>query len=213
MEQVFPVEINIGSAGLNLGTKAGFQQTASFKQGVVEKILEPGSFVVTLADGGKVKVQGPSGLKVGSRVQVSTSRTRVQEAAADIIRNQGGAELQGSALIPLGFGGKGAKARLEVFTEKKPSGGSKQAVRAIYFVLMIQTQELGEVQWCIHMQGRSVTLQVFAPQKDVKPDEFKTMLGEVERSLKSRGFFLTAPTIYLNRAFKVPAGYRLNVRG
>ena len=214
MEKVFPVEIKLPSPGMGLNSGSSVKSAAAGKQGVVEKILEPDRFIVTLADGAKVKVQGPVGLKIGDRVRISNPLPQAEDlSAAGFSKSSGGAELQGSVLMSLGFGGKDAKARLEIYAEKQSVGAWKKSQRAIYFVLVVQTQELGEVQWSIHMQDRNVTLQVFAPRRSEKPVEFQAMVKEVEASLRTRGFNLMAPTFFLNKVFKAPSSYRLNVRG
>jgi hypothetical protein len=215
MEQVFPVEINVSSSSVNL--RRGSAASVGFKVGVVEKMLEPGSFIVTLADGLRVKVEGSKALKLGSRVQVQLPATRTKGTetllGADQPKNMDENSLHWSALIPLGFGGKDAKASLEVFVERRAGGAWDKIVPAVYFVFVVHTKELGEIQWSIHMKGRHVALQVFAPLVDNSQKALRDLVLEVEKSLKNRGFVISGPTVYLNRPFKVPVGFRLNVRG
>jgi hypothetical protein len=217
MEHVFPTEINVSSSSADLNRGKASSAFAGVKEGVVEKIVEPGSFIVTLPDGMKVRVRGSESLKPGSRVQVQFAPVRLKGAerlpgiTKPVQPDENGFEW--SALIPLGFGGKDAKARLEVFVERQQESAWDKVVPAVYFVFVVHTKEMGEIQWSIHMKGRHVSLQVFAPEAQGFPGVLKTLVLEVEKGLKKKGFTILSPTVYLNRPFKVPSGFRLNVRG
>src|ERR1039458_1208997 len=76
MEYVFPIEVNVPSASLKGNKEKAFVSMGNIKVGVVEKIIEPGRFIVSFADGVKVRVQGSESLKSGSRVQVQFSPNR-----------------------------------------------------------------------------------------------------------------------------------------
>ena len=106
---------------------------------------------------------------------------------------------------------KGASAQLEVFVEKESKGfGGKKA--SAYFVFTVKTETQGEIQWSIYLAGKQVALQVYAPNK-TRQENLKLMVLEIEKSLKKKGFLLAGATIYLNSPFRIPEGYRLNVRG
>src|ERR1039458_8483625 len=78
MEYVFPIEVNVPSASLKGNKEKAFVSMGNIKVGVVEKVIEPGRFIVSFADGVKVRVQGSEGLKLGCRVQVQFSLNRLK---------------------------------------------------------------------------------------------------------------------------------------
>jgi hypothetical protein len=216
MEQVFPIDMSAASSMKNSNLTKNSSSTESFKEGEIEKIIEPGRFSVVLEDGTKVQVSGSGELKVGNRVQVlSPSALKDVEASTGAV-NASSTEMGGfqwSAFIPLGFGGEGATAKLEVFVEKKQKGSWKKGDTAVYFVFTVKTAKQGEMQWSIYLKGRQVMLQLFVQVKDNYKENLKNLIQEVEKSLKNHGFVVSGPTILLNRSFKTPAGFRLNVRG
>ena len=189
---------------------------SGFKLGKIEKILEPGRFVVVLENGSRVAAQGARTLKINSRVRVfppgeiSAGVKGESEPPASPLKGSG---TQWRALLPLGFGGEKASARLRVFVEEKTGGLWNKNPRAAYFVVWTHTEKLGELQWSIYLKGREVSLQVFAKNGIDDKDGIRDLAANVEKSLKSRGFTLAAPTVYLGRPFKAPEGFRLNVRG
>jgi hypothetical protein len=217
MEHVFPIEVSLSSASMGDNRKNVFSSMGRIKVGVVEKIVEPGKFVVSFADGVKVKVQGQENLKIGNRVQVHFDLNQMKGneklPAPESLDKQEESGIQLSAFLPLGFGGKGATARLEVFIERQSGNGLNKFIPAIYFVFVVQTKELGETQWSIHMKGRQVSIQVFASGVQKQREKLKLLALDVEKGLKNKGFVLSAPTVYLNRRFTVPSGFRLNVSG
>lgn len=215
MEQVFPVEHGTGPGGLS--AKQGFSPPeGAYKKGVVEKVLKPGNFKIVFEDGTRVEAKGSAALKVGSPVRILLAPERSKEpgsAPGDSLFKAGEAEgLQWFAVIPLAFGGVGAAARLEVFVERQKEGARNKVEPAAYFVFTVQTEENGEIQWSVHLKGRQVTLQVFA-QFNEKKERLSQLVLEVAAALKKRGLVMTSPAVVLSRAFKVPAGFRLNVRG
>jgi len=218
MERVFPLGWGEASPPRGSGVLNRFAALAgSAKVGVVEKVVGPGTYVIRMDDGGLVEARGPRTLKLGSPVSVTApaESAKVLGSTADAaVSNREAAEgLQWFALIPLAFGGKKAAARLDVYVEKEKEGTRTKVDPAIYFVFTIQTEECGEIQWSIHLKGRQVTLHVFARPGDGKKGFLNQMILEIEAALNKRGFVLTAPALLLNRPFKVPTGFRLNVRG
>ncbi len=141
--------------------------------------------------------------------EISAERTQ-KEPAADYGKESG---TYWTAFLPLGFGGKKASTRLQVFVEEKPEGFWGKKPRAVYFVVWTQTEKLGGLQWSIYLKGRQVSLQVFAEKSTVDNVRLKELAESVEKSLKNRGFSLLTPTVYSERPFKVPEGFRLNVKG
>ena len=218
MEKVFPVETTAVFSRLNLRAGKGFRAlTQVAKEGLVEKVLEPGCFVVVLGDGSKITVRGSESLRPGSRVRVlpGSSNMKESEAPSRVGTQTAGDEsgFQWTALIPLAFGGRRAEAHLEVFVERRVKGLLEKGILAVYFVFTVQTEAQGEIQWSIYIRGKQVTLQVHAPRGESEREGLKNLILEIEKSLKKRGFLVSGPTIILNRPFKAPEGFRLNVKG
>ena len=183
-----------------------------FQFGRIEKVLEPGRFVVVLTDGARVTATGSPALEARTRVRVfppaGISRG-VGEMEAPIPLAESGS--QWAVLIPLGFGGKRSAARLQVFVEKKKPGNKGSL--AVYLVFGVRTEKQGELQWSVYLKGRQVALQVFAPGPEEGMANFKDLVAGVEKNLENRGFKLMAPTVFLRKPFRVPEGFRLNLRG
>src|SRR5579872_1073036 len=122
MEHVFPIEINVSSPLIDINRGKAFSNFSGVKEGVIERIIKPGNFLVTFPDGLKVRVRGSDSIKLGSKVQVqfTPDRLRGAEKLVDAEKAFGPSEngFHWSALMPLGFGGRGAKSRLEVFVEQ-----------------------------------------------------------------------------------------------
>lgn len=214
MEKIFSVYVSGFSTSVGKPV-SGFPYPG-FKLGHIEKIVEPGRFVVILENGERVTAQGLRSLKVGGRVRVfppgeipPVSRDE-GEHQSDFLRGDG---TQWTALLPLDFGGRKSSAQLRIFVEEKMGGFWAKGHRAVYFVVSTKTEKLGELQWSIYLKGRQVSLQVFADNDFFDLSALKILTNGVERSLRSKGFALAAPTVYLERPFKVPEGFRLNVRG
>ena len=185
------------------------------KPGFVEKIVEPGKYIVVTQDGQRVAAEGSRGLGIGSKVQV-LRRVDLLNASKDDLRSKApllkDKGLQWKAFLPLGFGGKRAGAFLKVYVESKNGefGGEKSP--AVYFVFTINTNKQGELQWSIYLKGRQVAVQVFSDMGG-REDELKALVDSVEGNLRERGFHLLARTIRLKSPFRVPEGFRLNVKG
>ena len=217
MEQVFPVEMGLTQSNGLSSKSAASVSTSAYKEGLVENVLESGNWMVVLDDGNRVEVRGSGALKSGSRVRVllpAGPLKAFEPSSTTGFLKAGRAEgLEWFVMIPLAFGGDKASARLEVFVERQKEGAGPKMDLAAYFVFTVQTEEGGEVQWSIHLKGRQVALQVYAPIKEDKKEYLTKLVREVETSLRKRGFVLAAPAVLLSRPFKVPAGFRLNVRG
>jgi len=214
MERV--VAVGLGASGLGgrfpggAGAKAG-----KIENGVVEKVLGPGRFIVNLADGQRVQVQGAASLPLGRRVQVVLPAQAVEPArmaAPAALQAEAGGYLW-SALIPLGFGGVDAYARLEVFVEKRRKMILEKSKPAVYFVFTSHTRDQGELQWSVYLKERQVALQVHADSGSPGQEKIAALARTVEERLRSLGFILMGPTVFLRKPFKAPPGFRLNVEG
>jgi hypothetical protein len=210
MEKVF----HVGGIGFRQGfTPTGIRSNGRSRMAVVEKVLEPGRFMVSLENGEKLEVRGGNSLKPGHKVQVlfEEGKPPVREARPGISGVPKETISQWTAWIPLAFGGKGSQAKLEVFSERKPGKGPSQQTFVAYLVFTVETEKNGRVQWNVHLKGRQLSLQVFAPDSDM--EDLSILVGEIERALEGKGFYLMGKAIFLDKPFRVPDGFRLNVTG
>jgi hypothetical protein len=210
MEKVF----HVGGTGFRQGfTQAGLHSNSRSRMAVVERVLEPGRFMVSLENGEKLEVRGGNSLKPGHKVQVlfEEGKPSVGETRSGVSGIPKETITQWTAWIPLAFGGKGSQAKLDVFSERKPGRGPSQRAFVAYFVFTVETEKNGRVQWNVHLKGRQISLQVFAPDSDV--EGLRALIGEVERALEGKGFYLTGKAVLLDKPFRVPDGFRLNVTG
>lgn len=218
MEKVFPVEIvaSFPRRDLRVG-KSSFNSPQVAKEGLIERVLEPGYFVVVMGDGSKIAVRGSDSLRPGNQVRVLPSPLKSDEPEIPVrIRPQGEGGtggFQSTVFMPLAFGGDKASARLEIFVERQVRRPLEKTASAVYFVFTVQTEGQGELQWSIYLKGKQVTLQVHAQPEELKKERLKNLVREVEKSLKTKGYSMMGPTVFLNRPFKAPEGFRLNVRG
>ena len=211
MQKVVPVDIR--DAGKAFVFKGFVTSNSGYGPGSVEKIIGPGKYLIAMQSGQKVLLQGPRALKVGTQVRVTApSRPMEPKGVPESNKiNSKESGIQWTAFIPLGFGGKGAAARLRVFVERKKDGPLSKNSPAVYFVFTVETEKQGEIQWSIYLKGRQVAIQVFSGLRS--EGDLKDLIGVVERNLKSKGFVLSGPTVVLARPFKVPEGFHLNVKG
>jgi hypothetical protein len=214
MEKVFPVEA-LGVIKKNFGMGGAFLSPES-KPGVVEKIVGPGRYIVTLADGSQISAQGSRGLRLGNkvlvlpRIELLNEKKDAMETRESSLKESG---LQLEAFFPLGFGGKKAKAFLRVYIEEKSEDFWEKRPSAVYFVFNIETEKRGKLQWSIYLKGRQISIQVFSDLERVEKEELRILVTSVEKNLQSRGFRLLVPTVYLKSFFRVPEGFRLNIKG
>jgi hypothetical protein len=214
MEKVFYVHIS-GLPRPVGGLNAGLSQMG-FRLGKIEKVIDPGRFVVVLENGERVTADGSRTLKIDNRVRVFPSPDGLQGVKGEkellpppLKENRA----LWTAFMPLGFGGKESSLRLQTFGEVKMRSGLEKIPRAVYFVIWTRTEKLGELQWSIYLKERQVSLQVFAEGGGREKEGLRNLAAGVERGLKRLGFVLVTPTVYLSRPFRVPEGFRLNVRG
>ena len=217
MEKVFPVEGKILEP-MKRGLPSGYFLSSSKKNGWVESILSPGRYIVSMEGGIKITVSGPEILKVGDQVQVLTNQASSVVKAGETnntvnpsLFSENG--VLWSIMMPLAFGGKGALARLEAFVEKRSKNLKDKTEQASYFVFTLSTEKQGEIQWSIYLKGKQIALHVYVKSLNELKGGLKEMVREVETSLRRQGYVLMAPTVFLNRPFKAPPGFRLNVRG
>jgi hypothetical protein len=186
------------------------------ENGIIVKVLTPGRFIVGLSSGQKIQVLGSDSLATGHRVQVSWTVLKEAKSVSAISPIQNSLEVEGytwSAFIPLGFGGEGSFARLEVFVEKRRKMILEKFQPGVYFVFTAITRDQGELQWSVYLKERQVALQIHSDSGGSGRKRIEELARIVEKRLKSLGFVLTVPTVFLSKRFKPPSGFRLNVRG
>lgn len=211
MEKVFSVPMTGPGRPVTLPGTAG--AGSGFQVGQIEKVLEPGRFIVVLKDGARVTAMGSPAIEANTQVRVFPPTGVLQgkgekEAPLSLPLESGS---QWTAFIPLGFGGKRSAARLQVFVEKKRPG--EKGALAVYLIFWVRTEKQGELQWSVYIKGRQVALQVFASGPEGGKGNFKDLVMGVEKNLENRGFKFLAPTVFLRKPFRVPEGFRLNLRG
>lgn len=215
MENVSPIEVNTLLSLKGLNSKRDGTSSIKYKEAKIEKEIGAGRFLAIFGDDMKIEVSGSREIKVGDRVKVllppsfAKGLEGLDGVSTSSVLDSG---VQWSGLIPLGFGGRGSMARLEVFVERQSKGLLKKN-SPVYFIFSIKTERQGDIQWSIYLKGRQVTLQIYAPLVDHPKENLGFLVEEVEKGLKNQGFVLGGKTTFLNRLFKTPAGFRLNVRG
>jgi hypothetical protein len=216
MEEVYPVALMTGITGGGVSSGPGMARSDGTRTGRIVRVLTEGRYLVLLPDATRVEVSGPAGLKpeqavrVVSRSGVSPSNGGSPDGAARGFEDTG---FQGptAVLMPLMFGGPGARARLDVYL---PPEGRRRGVRpkgrVVLFVFDVKTRALGRIQWGVHLSGKELALQIWA--EEAPKAAVRGLAGRVESALVGRGFALSSPTMYLSRPVPVPSG-SLNVRG
>jgi hypothetical protein len=181
---------------------------------IVEKVLGPRQYLVSLTNGTKLTAFGPEALSKGSKVQVDVfseqklSNTSEQEAIFSPLKGE-----RWSARMPLLLGGKAQEARLELYVEKVKQGFLAKKDPVVYLIFSVKTDVYGQIQWSVYLKRNQVLVQVYAEKGSIGKKDIRQMILEFEDSLKKKGFSLMAPTVILKRPFKAPAGFQLNVRG
>jgi hypothetical protein len=187
-----------------------------YKLGRVERNIGGSESVVRLSGGPQVTVRSSSPLKAGDRVRVwfPPAPGPAEGNPGEVSGPLGGeAGMRWTAFLPLGFGGRDAAAALEVYVEKKEKSRKPgRGDRAVYFVLTVNTEKQGRIQWSLYLKGRQVALQVFAEREAASPENLRAMVEDLEKALLSRGFVLLSSTVVLKRPFRVPEGFRLNLK-
>jgi hypothetical protein len=172
----------------------------------VVEVIAPGRYVVSLPAGGAVEVEGEPGLRVGSPVRVLKPANGLLKAAQE-------PGVPWEALIPLGFGGKNAKAELKVYVERVGDKTSQETKPAVYLILECVTELQGKSQWSIYLRGNSVQVQVYPGDGVDAGERFLSLVREVEESLKKKGFRPAGSTVILKKRFSLPRGFHLNIKG
>lgn len=175
--------------------------------------MEPGKLVDP--SGTVLKKQNSESIGIGKKVRNSLAedtdrKTESHNNVSEVMNNKN--EFQWSVFIPLAFGGKRVKIKLDIFEEKNFKNELKKSSPTIYFLITIQTEKQGEIHWRIYLKGFQVAIQVYAPVGEITKGNLSKLITEVETSLKNKGYFIMTPTVILNRPLTGAAGFRLNVK-
>ncbi len=199
-------------SGLMNNRSKGFDEGET---ALIEKVLSKGVYLATFQGGNSVKVKGPVGLDVGVPVRVFCSnKVNSDYVIGNALENawllENEAVLALTAVLPLGFGGKGAKAKLEVYTPKEKRGINKN--KLIYFIITLSTEGFGDLQWIIHLWRRIAEVQLYGGVVK-KEGEIQKIIEDVEKCILRAGFTLSGPIIRIKEPFQIPQGLRLDWRG
>ena len=183
----------------------------SSELGVIEKIIDSGKFLLTLENGQKVEALGSPTLQIGSKVQVSLTQEMKNAPRVQWGDEAAVSGLQWSAFIPVWYKGVETKVQLKVYVDGKTRPNFDKNKQAVYFVLQVEATEVGTIQWNLYLKDRNVSLQVYCETLDRK--NLVKLVRETEKALRSRGYQLATPTVFLKKQLKPPAHFRLNVKG
>lgn len=210
MEKVFLMQEQSAVKGVTRQTSV-----QSSGQGVVvEKVIEPGKYVVLLSNGKRLTVLGPETLQKGTRVQIAPLADR--EVAPIREEVSGGPSPKGeswSMKFPFQLESGTSEVKLELYVEGDKSNLFDKKDPAVHLVFSIKTASLGQVQWSVYLRRNQVLAKVYFEKGDQDSQEIGRVIKEFEGSLKKKGFSLLAPTVILKRPFKASARLQLNIQG
>ncbi|HET9870355.1 MAG TPA: hypothetical protein VFR02_07665, partial [bacterium] len=103
-------------------------------------------------------------------------------------------------------------ARLEVFTEKVGKHPPAKGARAVYLVFTTDFADGDQLQWSAYLKDKNVSLQLYASEDAGERHDLDRMAEDLAKRLRKQGFLLSAPVVRLKKPFRVPEGFRLNVR-
>jgi hypothetical protein len=191
--------------------KNRFKEFVEGETALIDKVFSNGIYSALLRNGNRVKVKGPIGLDIGTPVRVFQStdvalNISSRDAIVNILELENEAVLALTAVLPLAFGGKGAKVKMEIYTPKQRAEISKK--KLIYLILTLTTEGFGDLQWSVHLWGRNAQVQLYGGFQN-KEDEVKKLIHDVENSFLKAGFILTGSVCRIREPFLVPQGFRL----
>ena|ERR1700677_3252418 len=214
MEKVFHV-IGENISNVSLAGKEYSGLALAKGDAIVEKVLGPKRYLVTLGDGTKLTAIGSESINKGSKVRVSSLSTFVfrQKDLEDNLKIsvKNGDRL--SVLIPFKLGNKTSEVKVELYVERGKAGFFSKKDSTVYLVFFVKTQAYGQIQWSVYLKGNQVLVQIYAEKNGEGKKTINQMIRDFEVSLKKKGFSLLAPTVILKKPFKVPTGFQLNIRG
>jgi hypothetical protein len=181
---------------------------------IVEKVLGPKRYLVTLVDGTKLTAIGSESIDKGTRVRVSSLPTAFQQKGLEgnlSLSIKNGDRL--SAVIPFKLGNKTPEAKIELYVEREKTGFLSKKDSVVYLVFIIKTEAYGQIQWSVYLKGSRILVQIYAEKDGAGKKGISQMIRDFEISIKKKGFSLLAPTVILKKPFKVPIGFQLNIRG
>ena len=183
------------------------------REAIVEKILGPELYLVSLRDGTKLTANGSASISKGMKVQVSSLPAFEQKDSGNEVNlaRKNGNRL--SVLFPFKMGDKTPEAKIELCVEcgKEEFLSKRDAI--VYLVFVVKTSTYGQIQWSIYLKRSQILVQVYAEKDGSGEKNINQMIRDFEVSLKKKGFSLLAPTVILKKPFKVPVGFRLNIQG
>jgi len=181
--------------------------------GIVEKVLGPQLYLVSLEDGTKLTAKGSANITKGMKVKVSSLPVFNQNDSEYKVRHGEKSGDRFSVLVPFVISNKTSEAKIDFYVEREKRGGLSKKDAIVYLVFTIETLTYGQVQWSVYLKGNQILVQVYAEKDGSGKKNINQMIRDFEVSLKKKGFSLLATTLILKKPFKVPTNFRLNIQG
>lgn len=156
---------------------------------VVEKILGPKRYLVTLVDGTKLTAIGSESINKGTKVRVTSLPTVFQQKGLEEnlkLSIQNGDRL--SAVIPFKLGNKTPEAKIELYVEREKPGFLSKKDSIVYLVFIVKTETYGHIQWSVYLKGSQILVQIYAEKDGVEKKSIKQMIRDFEISIKKEVF-------------------------
>jgi hypothetical protein len=212
MEKVFHF-LNSNLSNFDLKVKENPKELLVNSKAIVEKVLGPKVYLVSLEDGTKLTARGSASITKGTKVFVSSLPVSNQNESEHSLRLAGEFGDRFSALIPFKVGNKTTEAKIDLCVEREKSGFLSKKDVIVYLIFTVKTTIYGQVQWSVYLRRSQMLIQVYAEKDGDEKRTINQMVLDFEGSLKKKGFSLLAPTVILKKPFKVPNGFRLNIQG
>jgi hypothetical protein len=212
MEKVFHfLDSNLSNFALKIKERP--KELLINSNAVVEKVLGPKLYLVSLEDGTKLTARGSASITKGMKVLVSSLHVSNQTGSEHRVRLEGENGDRFSVLIPFKVGNKTPEAKIDLYVEREKTGFLSKKDVIVYLIFTVKTTTYGQIQWSVYLRRKQMLIQVYAEKDGNEKKTINQMIHDFEDSLKKKGFSLLAPTVILKKPFKVPNGFRLNIQG
>ncbi len=180
---------------------------------IVEKVLGPKLYLVSLEDGTKLTAKGSANITKGMKVKVTSLPVFNRDDSEYKMKHGDKGGDRFSVLVPFMVSNKTAEAKIDLYVEREKKGVLFKKDVIVYLVFTIETLTYGKVQWSIYLKGSQILVQVYAEKDGSGKKNINQMIRDFEVSLKKKGFSLLATTLILKKPFKAPTNFRLNIQG
>jgi hypothetical protein len=124
-------------------------------EAVVEKVLGPKLFLVSLEDGTKLTARGSSTIIRGMKVQVLSLLSLGQKESEDRLNLDGKNGNRLSFLIPFKLGNKTPEAKIDLYVDREKTGSLYKKDKIVYLIFQVKTAIYGQIQWVVYLKGKS----------------------------------------------------------